>query len=97
MLDFMDNEHEEDKKQLQKEKELRKYAQAPKAIKTKLGDVIDLNDSLNKQIMKKNEFFDQFDKIVQVTIEQEANKSKTPKEITQSIQKEMVQKTHKSC
>lgn len=72
----MDNEHEEDKKQLQKEKELRIYSQAPQEVESKLGDVIDLNDSPDNKVMKKNEFFDQFNEIVEITIEQEANKSK---------------------
>jgi hypothetical protein len=71
----MDFDHEEDKAQFAKEEELRTYSSANAKTPSKVGDVKDLADAPANGIMKKNEFFDQFDKLVPISIAQERNKS----------------------
>lgn len=76
MLNFSEEEHEEDAEQLKLEQELTSYAQGNDSNRGKLGDTIQNRLDESNPVVKKNSFFDQFGEIVSVSINEQINKSK---------------------
>ena len=75
LLDFSEEDHEEDQKQQQMEKELTSYAQTGENEQGKLGDTLEEGLTESNPVVKKNSFFDQFAKIDTIQIQEEPNKS----------------------